>query len=147
MSNTYSFIDVACSLSGPTGIADLGYGASVAKEGITLARAADINKMTIGADGRGMHSTSADKSGTVTIRLLKTSPNNQVLMQMVDAQRLSTALAGQNTIVVRQLESGDITTCSQCAFKKIPDLKYAEEGDVVDWTFDSIEIDSILGTY
>ncbi len=35
------------------------------------------NTMTIGADGEVMHSLHADKSGTVTVNLLKTSPTNK----------------------------------------------------------------------
>ncbi|MCE6957462.1 DUF3277 family protein, partial [Acinetobacter baumannii] len=72
--STYSFMDTQCTLASDDGVIDLGYGAGVADEGITIAMAGDANTMTIGADGEGMHSLSANKSGTVTVRLLKTSP-------------------------------------------------------------------------
>lgn len=147
MSNTYSFQDVAATLTGPTGIADLGYGAAIADEGISIDMAGDKNTMTIGADGEGMHSLAANKSGTVTVRALKTSPLNAVLQAMYDAQQLSATLWGQNVIVVRQTASGDITTARSCAFKKKPNLKYAKDGDLLEWVFDAIKIDSLLGTY
>ena len=95
MSNTYSFADVAATLVGPTGIVDLGYGAAVAEEGITIEPAGDKNTMLIGADGEGMHSLHADKSGTITVRLLKTSPTNLKLQAMYNAQTLNGALHGQ----------------------------------------------------
>ncbi|MFX9073367.1 phage protein, partial [Acinetobacter baumannii] len=69
--STYSFMDTQCTLASDDGVIDLGYGAGVADEGITIAMAGDANTMTIGADGEGMHSLSANKSGTVTVRLLK----------------------------------------------------------------------------
>jgi hypothetical protein len=147
MAQTYSFQDVSASLTGPSGQINLGYGASIDKEGITLARNADRNKMAIGADGNGQHSLSADRSGTITVRLFKVSPTNAALMAMVDAQQLNSALWGQNTIVVRQNVSGDISTSTQCAFKKIPDMKYAEEGGMVEWTWDVINMGTILGVY
>ena len=147
MPATYSFNDVVSTLVGPTGSANLGYGASVAEEGIKIAAAGDKNTMRIGADGGGMHSLHADKSGVVTVRLLKVSPVNALLQAMYDAQSASSTLWGQNVIVVRQLASGDITTATRCAFKKKPDLDYAKDGDIVDWVFDAIHIDSVLGTY
>ena len=40
---------------------------------------------------RGMHSLHADKSGTITVNLLKTSPTNAKLSVMYNAQSLSSA--------------------------------------------------------
>lgn len=145
--STYAFVDVHATLAGPSGEVNLGYGASVADEGITTEQIGDKNTMTIGADGRGMHSLHADNSGHIMVRLLKTSPVNQLLMAMYDAQSLVSALWGNNTIVIRQIKSGDVTTCSQVAFKKRPAIKYAKDGDIIEWEFDAISIHSILGKY
>jgi hypothetical protein len=147
MSGTYSFVDVAATITGPTGTANLGYGASNADEGLTVSLAGDKNTMLIGADGNGMHSLHADKSGSVTVRLLKVSPVNAILQAMYDAQSLSSALWGQNVIVIRQIASGDVTTAVRCAFKKKPDVTYKKDGDIVEWTFDTVRIDTVLGTY
>lgn len=144
---TYSFTDVSATLAGPTGMIDLGYGAAVADEGISIEAAGDKNTMIIGADGEGMHSLHADKSGTVTVRLLKTSPTNAKLQAMYDAQSLNSALWGNNLITVRQTVSGDTTVARSCAFKKKPALGYKKDGDTVEWVFDSIKIDTILGVY
>lgn len=147
MANTYSFKDVTSNLNGPTGTANLGYGAAISEEGITIDMTGDKNTMHIGADGTPMHSLHADKSGTVTIRTLKTSPTNAILQAMYDAQQLSSTLWGQNVIVVRENQSGDITTAQFCAFKKKPNLKYAKDADVLDWVFDAGTIDTVLGTF
>jgi hypothetical protein len=144
---TYSFISVAATLVGPTGDCDLGYGASVAEEGITIEAAGDKNTMLIGADGEGMHSLHADKSGNVTVRLLKTSPKNAKLQAFYDAQTLTPTLHGQNVICITNTQSGDVTTCRSCAFAKKPAIKYSKDGDVMEWLFHSTKIDTILGTY
>jgi hypothetical protein len=144
---TYSFLDVTASIAGPSGSFNLGYGEAVADEGIVTAPAGDKNTMTVGADGEGMHSLHADKSGQVTLRYLKTAPVNAKLMAMYDAQTLSSSLHGQNLITIRNTASGDTTTARQCAFKKKPDLRYAKDGDIVEWIFDSVKIDTILGIY
>jgi hypothetical protein len=103
--------------------------------------------MTIGSDGEGMHSLHADSSGQITLRYLKTSPINQKLMALYTAQQISSSLWGKNVITVTQTAAGDVTTGRSCAFKKVPDLKYAKDGDILAWVFDVIKIDSVLGKY
>ncbi len=147
MSGTYSFIDVQANIVGPGGSFPLGYGSANAEEGITIAAAGDKNTMTVGADGEVMHSLHADKSGQVTVRLLKTSPVNAQLQALYDAQTLDSRLHGKNIITVTQSVSGDVTACRWCAFKKKPDLNYRKDGDLVEWVFDAGKIDSILGQY
>lgn len=143
----YSFQDVQATLVGPTGFLNLGYGAAVAEEGITIEMDGDKNTMMIGADGEGMHSLHADKSGKVTVRLLQTSPQNAKLQAMYDAQTLSSALHGQNLISISNPVSGDMTIARSCAFKKKPTTNYAKDGKTVEWVFDSVKIDAVLGTY
>ena len=83
---TYSFLDVTASLTGPTGVIDLGQGSANSEEGITQTMGGNKNTMTIGADGEVMHSLHADKSGTITVTLLKTSPVNKKLSLAYNAQ-------------------------------------------------------------
>jgi hypothetical protein len=147
MSFTYSFQDVQASLVGVGGVVNLANGAAVAEEGITIAMATEKSTMTIGADGEGMHSLHANKSGTVTIRLLKTSPVNAQLMALYDAQTLNSAAHGSNVITVTNPLSGDVNTCRNCAFKKKPDMVYAKEGGMNEWTFEALKIDTVLGLY
>lgn len=144
---TYSFSDVQATLVSPVGIIDLGYGNAVAEEGISIDMAGNKNTMVVGADGEGMHSLHSDKSGTVTVRFLKTSPANTKLQAIYDAQTLVSAFHGLNTIVIRNSISGDVTTARSCAFTKKPSLNYQNSGDFVEWSWDSIKIDTILGDY
>lgn len=144
---TYSFNDVAGTIVGPTGSAPIGYGEAISDEGISIEPTGDKNTMTIAADGNGMHSLHADSSGSVIIRALKTSPLNAALQLMYDAQTVSSALHGQNTINVSHLPSGDAHTCSQCAFAKKPRIVYGKIADVMEWSFHSIKIHSVLGSY
>lgn len=146
MNKTYSFLDVTAALTGPGGAITLGSGSGAAEEGIDIETSVDLNNMQIGADGSGQHSLSADKSGRVTVRLLKTSPTNQQLMQMATFQRSSSALHGQNTLVISDTARGDVVSCRQVAFKKIPNLTYASQAGINEWTFDAVLIDPALGS-
>ncbi len=144
-SAVYSFINVQCAITGPGGSINLGMGSGAAEEGITFAPTGDINTMTIGADGSGQHSLHADTSGTVSVRLLKTSPTNKQLSAMYAAQTASGAAHGQNTISLTDTMRGDSITATQVAFKKAPDILYGKEAGLLEWTFDAIAIQRTLG--
>ncbi|EIJ8991227.1 DUF3277 family protein [Salmonella enterica] len=144
---TYSFMDVTASLSGPTGVIDLGQGSANSEEGITQTMGGNKNTMTIGADGEVMHSLHADKSGTITVTLLKTSPVNKKLSLAYNAQSQSSATWGNNVIVIRNTASGDISTARSCAFQKQPDFNNAKDGGTVAWVFDCGKIDQLLGEF
>ncbi len=142
---TYSFLNVNATMAGPGGIVNLAAGAAAAEEGITIEAVEDKNVMTIGADGRGQHSLIASDAATVTVRLLKTSPINALLMAMYDLQSASSALWGQNVITVVDSARNDFTALQAVAFKKKPTLTYAKEGGMNEWTFDAIKANSVLG--
>lgn len=144
--STYSFLSVQATLAGPGGIVPLANGAQAAEEGISVAMAEDKNTLTIGAGGEGMNSLHAGKSGTVTVRLLKTSPVNAILSRMYNLQTGNAALHGVNTLTVRDTARGDVVNCQGVAFKKQPDLTWAKDGGTVEWTFDATVIDEMLGT-
>lgn len=145
--STYSFLDITGSMTGPTGVIDLGAGSANSEEGITVSMVENKNTMTIGADGEGMHSLHAGKAGTVTVNLLKTSPVNKKLSLAYNAQSVSSALWGNNVFVFRNTASGDIMTARGGAFQKHPDWQNAKEGGTVAWVFDCIKIDPFLGEY
>jgi hypothetical protein len=141
----YSFLDVNAALVGPGGFVNLGNSAGVSEEGISIEPTGDINTMTIGADGAGMHSLHGDKSGKVTVRLLKTSPTNKLLMALYNFQTSSAANHGQNTITIVDSARGDTITCRQCAFAKATGITYAKDAGMNEWAFDAVAIDRTLG--
>ena len=143
---TYSFLDVNASIAGPGGSFQIGSGAGAAEEGITVADTEDRNTMTIGADGEGMHSLHAGKSGNVAVRLLKTSPVNAQLEALFNLQAQSSASWGQNVITINDVARGDVITCRGVAFTKRPDIVYAKQGNTNEWMFQAIKIDRVLGT-
>ncbi|MGC4125018.1 DUF3277 family protein [Enterobacter sp.] len=145
--SAYSFIDVSATLSGPTGSVDIGYGSASSDEGISVEMGGSKNTMAIGADGEVMHSLHADKSGTITVTLLKTSPTNKKLSLMYNAQSQSSALWGNNVIVIRNRASGDIITARSVAFQKQPGNANAKDGNTMPWVFDCGKIDQMLGEF
>ncbi|MFR5647629.1 MAG: phage protein [Bilophila wadsworthia] len=112
MGHSYSFLDVQASIYGPGGNVSLaGDEAGVEQGGITVTPAGERSKMTVGADGSVMHSLLGDKSGTVSVKLLKTSSVNAALQIMYNLQTTTGAQHGMNTIVIRDVARGDVITC------------------------------------
>lgn len=143
----YSFLDVSGTFTGPTGSIELGSGSANSEEGIVVAMTEAKNTMTVGADGEVMHSLHGGKSGTITVTLLKTSPVNKKLSLMYNAQSQSSALWGNNIIVLRNKVSGDIVTLRSVAFQKQPDWNNPKVAGTVAWVFDGGKIDELLGEF
>lgn len=141
----YSFLNVSCTIVGAGGVLNLGAGAAVAEEGISIEAVEDKNQMTIGADGKGQHALIASDAHTLTVRLLKTSPLNAALMLMYDLQSASSSLWGQNVITVTDSGRGDLSILQSCAFKKKPTITYDKAGPMMEWVFDAIAGTSVLG--
>ena len=139
----YAFSNVHASISGPGGSASIGYGAGAAEEGISSAMDEDKVGTVAGADGQIMHSLHASNLGTITIRLLKTSPVNATLDNMYNFQRSSAANTGQNTLRVTDVQRGDVLNGSQMAFVKRPDLTWAKDGGMNEWVFRGIVIETL----
>lgn len=144
---TYSFKDVQCTLTGPGGYASLGGdGGGVSDEGITIEPTEDVDTMTTGAAGDIMHSLHAARPANISIRLLKTSPNNAVLSTLFSFQTSSSAFHGRNVIAVSDFVSGDIVTCTQVAFSKHAGVTYSKDGNYNEWTFKG-KVTFALGDY
>jgi hypothetical protein len=143
--STYSFQDVAAAITGPGMNISIGAGQGNAEGGFTVTYTEDKNTMTIGADGEGMHSLHAGKSGQITVRFLKVAPVCSALSIAYAAQTSSASLHGQNLIIINDLARGDVITGRGAAFRKFPQNEYAKDGNVLEWIFDCIKIDSLLG--
>ncbi len=143
---SYSFLDISAAIAGPGGNFSLGSDAGAAEEGISIAMTNEKNTMTVGADGSVMHSLHGSRSGTLTVRLLKTSPVNARLAELYAVQSQSSILHGRNVITIRDVARGDSIACHDCAFAKFPDTKFAKDGGTMDWVFHAGRIDQHLGS-
>jgi hypothetical protein len=144
---TYSFLDTSVVLSGPgTDGISLGAGAAVAEEGITIEFSEDKDVMRGGADTAVVHSLIANRMGVIIVRLLKTSPTNQLLQALYDFQTSSSLLHGQNVMTVNNPILGDMYSCNKVAFAKFPANSYAKEAGMIEWRFNASYIHAELGS-
>ncbi len=141
----YSFLDCCVGIEGPfLAIPNIGSGSGAAEEGVTITMREDKTTLLMGADGSGMHSLHAGNSGTISIRILKTSPYNAALSAAYNAQRLSSGNWGQNLIYLRMHGSEDVATAWGCAFTRMPNLSYAKDGGTNEWSFTCVSIEAML---
>lgn len=143
----YSFLDFNGAITGPGGSFQLANGSGADEGGFDIEMNADKDVMKVGADGAVIHNLNADKSGTITVRLLKTSPVNQQLMTMYNLQSLSSVAWAQNVITFGNAITGESHTGRGCAFKKKPKLVFAKEGASNEWVFNASFVDSVIGNY
>lgn len=134
MLRTYSFLDFQASLVGPGGVIGLGNGSGAAEEGVTVETIEETDKMLIGADGSPMHSLNPSRAAKITVRLLKTSPVNGLLIQMMNLQRASSVLWATNVLSISDAR-GDVGVGRSVAFLKPPTLTYAKEAGMNEWEF------------
>lgn len=132
---TYSFLDVTGSIIGPGGAFDIGAGAGVAPEGITIEMLEEKDLASIGADGALMHSLRANNAARVTVRLLKTAPANAQLMNLYNFQRQNSSAWGQNSIRIADTQRGDVEAFSSVAFARQANNVYAQDAGFMEWIF------------
>jgi hypothetical protein len=142
--SAYSFLNIQASIVGPGLATQIGSSSGAAKEGLSTAFDEDKTTVTTGADGSIMTSLKAGMTGTITVRLMKTSPINSVLSNAFNFQRASAANWGGNTIRVVDKARGDVVTGRQMSFVKYADNVWAEEGNVLEWTFRGV-VNEVLG--
>lgn len=142
---TYSFLNVQATLTGPGGIIPMGSGSGAAEEGISIEMIEDKDAMTVGADGAIMHSLRAGNAARVSVRLLKTSPVNNLLSALYNFQRQNSGNWGQNTLVVSDTFRGDLNSLNTVAFAKQPVVTYSKDANMNEWSFLGA-LDQLLGT-
>lgn len=142
--STYSFLSVQANINGPGLVAQIGSSAGAAKEGISTEFDEDKTTVTTGADGAIMTSLRASMTGRVIVRLLKTSPWNNVLTNAFNFQRTSPINWGQNNVLVVDKARGDVVTGRQMSFLRMPSNSWAEDGNTLEWALVGI-VNEILG--
>jgi hypothetical protein len=143
--STYAFADTMAAIAGPSGAFDFGFGSGNAEGGITVEMVEDKNTMVIGADGFVQHNLHSGQGGTITVRLLKTSPTNAQFSKMYAVDTSTAMTHGRNTITIQDLARGDKITAQFCAFSRLPSITYAKEGGEQAWAFHCGRIDMLLG--
>lgn len=98
----------------------------------------DQSTLTMGSDGHGVRTITADLSGTIEIVLLQGSPSNDYLATLAAIDRNPLTLgAGQGSFLMTDLFNVTKVSAAQCWVKKVADVERGDEAASVTWMLES----------
>lgn len=98
----------------------------------------DTYALTVGADGEGTRVKSNDKSGRLTITLLKSSASNAVLSALANAD-------AQNACMIKDNNGDTIASAANAWLVRQADFEYSNEETTVEWIIESDSWDILVG--
>lgn len=110
---------------------------------IDAARAEDGYKMTVGAGGEVARSRSRNRTGRVTITLLASSPENDLMMQVALTDELTGG--GIGALFLKDRIGTSVLHADNAWIAKIPDMKRAKEVGVAEWAIDCAQLEMFVG--
>lgn len=98
---------------------------------VVVEQGADVGTGTVGADGSGIFSQSADKSARITLRLMHTSPTHAQLTRKWEQQRAGRLLPFP--IDIKDKDSGEGGTADRCHVLQAPTDQKGKNASVRTW--------------
>lgn len=106
---------------------------------ISTARTEDAFSMRTGSDGHVVRSRNRNRTGSVTITLLPSSPSNDVLSAIALADEQGGA--GVFPLFIKDLSGTTLATAPNAWVRKMAELVYGKEaGDDREWVLDCDEL-------
>ncbi len=102
---------------------------------IEWARNADAFALTVGSGGSAARAASSDRSGTVTVTLLQTSPVNAALSAAAVLDE--TTGDGVGPLLIKDLSGADVVSAESAWIRKQPDGEESNEVTNRVWVFES----------
>jgi len=100
---------------------------------VTVARDEDEWTLAIGTDGEGTRSKTNNKSGTIMISLMQSSPSNETL----ESYALADDVQGGGKpfdIQIKDVNGNKLHHAEQAWIQKRPDAEYGREATAREWT-------------
>ena len=139
---TYSFTDLAGSISHPTFGAYLFDGTGIGS--VTISKATDRTAHDVAADGSVMVSKIAGNNGTLTIECQQTSAIHKWLLAWFNVLwQLPTSEWASTSLTLRNSATGTRHIISGVSPQKEPDTPYQSQGQRVSWTLMCAEITNL----
>lgn len=135
----YDSKKVACSLAGLplSGYADGNF--------LEVTYDSDQFVDVIGTDGTVSRSKSNDLRATVTIRLMQTSPSNDVLSALLQVDLNADGGAGVGAFMVTDVQGTTLLIGENAWIMKFPDQNFGREAQERSWTIKVDKLNSFVG--
>lgn len=100
---------------------------------IMVKRNSPVFETEVGADGHGTVSQSADRSGTIVLKLKQTSPSNKVLSAILDLQEAGATTFGACFVAATDLYRQDLASGLFGVITKWPDFGRGSKAADQEW--------------
>ena len=134
---TYSAKKVLVSFAGKilTGMADGSF--------IAVSRNNDSFMLMVGSDGEAARAANADRSGTVTLTLMQTSPSNDDLSALLNTDELTNT--GTGALFIKDASGRTLVSAVEAWIRKPADAEFARELGGREWTFETGDLSIFNG--
>ena len=102
---------------------------------VKVSRNNDSFMLAIGSDGEAARAANADKSGTVTVTLMQTSPSNDDLSNLMNADELTNT--GTGALFVKDASGRTLVSAVEAWIRKPADVEFAREITGREWVFET----------
>jgi hypothetical protein len=137
ISTAYSMTNVSATVDGQQVI-----GAWDGDDAIVVTPGANKGTGVVGADGSGIFSVSADKSATISIKLMHTSPTHRLLTQKAKRQQAAGGDASAFPFAVIDTVSNEGGTADKCFIMTNPNDSKGKNATVREWVLWTVEWNS-----
>ena len=110
---------------------------------VNIARNNDLFTLTVGADGEATRSKSNDLSGRITITLQQTSPSNDILSALADADEQSNQ--GVFAVQLKDASGQTLGAGERAWVVKKADAPFAKETENREWIIETNELVYTVG--
>lgn len=119
-------------------------GFSDGDDAIMVERNKPTMTQTIGIQGDGVYTQTADKSGVVTLKLLQGCEENTFLSAKLQAAETGTIASGE--LIITEVGNNAQVTARKCVIEGMPKFQRGEGQTAVEWKFLSTDINITQGT-
>ncbi|MCO6407363.1 phage structural protein [Hoeflea alexandrii] len=134
ISSAYSMVNVSATVDGQQV-----QGAWDGDDALIVTPGADKGTGLIGADGSGIFSISADKSASISIKLMHTSPTHRLLSQKMKRQQALGGAAASFPFNFIDTVSGEGGTADKCYIMTAPADSKGKNATVREWVLWAVE--------
>ncbi|MGZ2501740.1 DUF3277 family protein [Rhizobium leguminosarum] len=126
--SAYSFINVSATVDGQQV-----QGTWDGDDALIVTQGADAGTGIVGADGSGIFSISADKSASISIKLMHTSPTHRLLSQKLKRQQALGGMASAFPFSFIDASSGEGGSADKCFIRTRPTDSKGKAAVVREW--------------
>jgi hypothetical protein len=125
----YSFINVSATVDGQQVQSPWD-----GDDALVVTQGADAGQGIVGADGSGIFSISADRSATISVKLMHTSATHRLLMQKEKRQKALGSAAAAFPFSFMDSGSGEGGSADKCFIMTRPVDQKGKNANVREWT-------------